>query len=122
MAGLVDTFPLPTSADIGHLTGHVVEAHSSINSIDTQDWGRCNRSHDVFVSHAYLRVLEDSGTVSAESGFAPRHIMVRDADERPIAAVPAYLNTHSIGELGADFGFGMSHNRSCVPYYPKLQV
>lgn len=98
------------------------EVHSSIGSIAAADWDICNGSGHKLSSHAYLRVLEESGVLDQMGGCAARLVVLRDSSGEPVAAAPAYLKSHSIGELGADFGFPINHSRNFGPYYPKLQV
>ncbi|USG61990.1 GNAT family N-acetyltransferase [Sneathiella marina] len=96
--------------------------HTSIAGIPEADWNDCAGKKDPFVRHQHLRALEESGVVSPDTGFSPRHIALRDDCGNIVAAAPAYLKTHSHGELGVDIGLAMAHERSIGPYYPKLQV
>ena len=120
----VETMTGSTALDISQtsLCGYRAEVHSSINSIAALDWDTCNGTGNKLSSHAYLRVMEESGALDQMTGVVPRLVMLRDGSGAAVAAAPAYLKSHSIGELGADFGFALSHTRSCGPYYPKLQV
>lgn len=96
--------------------------HTSISDIPEADWNNCAGNRDPFVKHQHLRALEESGVVSPETGFSPRHVALWDDSGNIVAAAPAYLKTHSQGELGIDIGLAMAHERSIGPYYPKLQV
>lgn len=96
--------------------------HTSISDIPEADWNNCAGNTDPFVKHQHLRALEESGVVSPETGFSPRHVALWDDSGTIVAAAPAYLKTHSKGELGIDIGLAMAHERSVGPYYPKLQV
>ncbi len=50
-----------------------------------------------FLSHAFLTALEESGSVSAKTGWAPHHLLLEDGDGRLLGAVPMYLKQHSYG-------------------------
>jgi hypothetical protein len=74
-----------------------------------------------FVSHAFLRALEDSNSATAETGWQPAHILVEQAG-RPIAVAPMYVKNHSYGEYVFDQGWAEAFERAGGEYYPKLQV
>jgi uncharacterized protein len=75
-----------------------------------------------FISHAFLSALEHSGSVGGRTGWAPRHLIARDAAGRIIGAVPAYAKSHSRGEYVFDHAFAEAFARAGGRYYPKLQV
>ena len=75
-----------------------------------------------FVAHAFLRALEDSGSVGGRTGWTPAHVIVEDASGRFVAAAPTYLKTHSQGEYVFDHGWADAYERAGGRYYPKLQV
>ena len=104
------------------LTGWRVETLDSIHGISAGEWDRCVGADDVLVSHRHLAALEDSGVAVPENGFTPCHVVLRDADGLLAAAAPAYLKTHSLGEIGVDMGLRLAHERMVGPYYPKVQV
>ena len=54
--------------------------------------------YNPFVSHAFLSSLEDSGSVSAKTGWLPRHIVLRAPDGSLEGATPPYIKSHSMGE------------------------
>ena len=104
------------------IDGWTVSTHSAMADIPPEDWNRCAGDNNPYVWHSHLLALEESGIVSPENGFHPRHIILRDQKNEVVAVAPAYLKGHSEGELGVDLGLGMAHNRAAGPYYPKLQV
>ena len=99
-----------------------VSVHTAMADIPPEEWNRCAGPDNPYVWHSHLLALEESGIVSPENGFHPRHIVLRDRDGKVVATAPAYLKDHSEGELGVDLGLAMAHNRAAGPYYPKLQV
>ncbi len=102
--------------------GWRAEAHETIDAIAAADWDACAGGGSAYISHAHLRALEHSAIAAPANGFTPRHLTLRDAAGTVIAVAPAYLKTHSRGELGVDLGLAMAHQRAAGPYYPKLQV
>lgn len=74
-----------------------------------------------FVSHAFLKALEDSGSATGRTGWQPAHILVEQSGQ-PIAAAPMYVKNHSYGEYVFDHGWAQAFERAGGAYYPKLQV
>ena len=98
---------------------------ASIADIAPADWDGCANpdpaTHNPFLSHAFLKALEDAGTVSARTGWLPQHLVLERADG--IAGVaPAYLKSHSLGEYVFDRGWAEAYERAGGRYYPKLQM
>jgi uncharacterized protein len=75
-----------------------------------------------FITHAFLHALESSGSVGGRTGWRPAHIVVEEGSGRLVAAAPAYLKTHSMGEYVFDHGWADAYDRAGLPYYPKIQV
>ena len=74
-----------------------------------------------FVSWDFLQALEESGCVSARTGWAPRHAVL-ESENGPAAVMPCYLKSHSNGEYVFDWGWADAYERAGGTYYPKLQV
>lgn len=73
-----------------------------------------------FLRHAFLASLEDSGSVGGDSGWQAQHLLLRDADGRLLAAMPAYRKQHSYGEYVFDMAWADACRRAGIAYYPKL--
>ena len=99
-----------------------VKAVGDIGRIDAAEWDACAGGDNPFLSHAFLKALEDSGSVRAETGWAPYHVAVEDADGKLRAAAPLYLKSHSMGEYMFDYGWANAFERAGGRYYPKLQL
>jgi len=67
----------------------------------------------------WLRLLETSGSVRAETGWQPYHLTVW-SDQRLVAAAPLYLKGHSSGEFVFDHAWADLAQRLGIRYYPKL--
>lgn len=93
---------------------------SHIGEIDAAAWDACAGSVNPFVGHAFLSALEDSGSVSADTGWLPQHIVVEDPEGGIAAAAPLYLKGHSYGEYVFDHGWAHAYERAGGEYYPKL--
>ncbi|MFO1154385.1 MAG: GNAT family N-acetyltransferase [Rhodospirillales bacterium] len=94
----------------------------SIGDIAPVAWDACARTANPFVSHAFLRALEESGAASPETGWLPRHLILQREDGTVLAALPLYLKTHSYGEYVFDWGWAEAYERAGGRYYPKLQA
>jgi predicted N-acyltransferase len=95
---------------------------ASIDAIDPRDWDGCAGDGNPFVSHGFLRALEDSGCVGGRSGWRAQHAVATDAAGRVVACVPLYLKAHSYGEYVFDHGWAEAYDRAGGRYYPKLLV
>lgn len=74
-----------------------------------------------FIAHAFLKALEDSGSVSAEAGWRPAHALLEDG-KAIVGAAPMYVKAHSYGEYVFDHQWAEAFQRAGGRYYPKLQV
>ncbi len=99
-----------------------------IDRIAAAEWDACAASEGVaepenpFVSHAFLRALEQSGSVGRKAGWLPQHLVIEDACGHVLAAAPLYVKSHSQGEYVFDHGWAEAYARAGGQYYPKLQV
>ncbi len=98
---------------------------SSIHRVAAEGWDACagvgTATHNPFVRHAFFSALEDSGSVDADAGWQPQHMVLEDRAGRVLACAPLYLKTHSYGEYVFDWGWAEAFQRAGGRYYPKLQ-
>jgi len=120
-----------------------VSVVDAIREIDAASWDACanpgresgSRTGDActrpadrdavfnpFLSHNFLSALEASKSVGGRTGWEPRHVLVKGADDVLQAAAPCYLKSHSRGEYVFDHGWAEAYMRAGGNYYPKLQV
>ncbi len=95
---------------------------NSMGEVDAEIWDALFNSGSAdnpFVSHAFLKLLEDSGSVGGQSGWLPRHLLV-EQEGRVLAAMPLYLKYHSYGEYIFDWSWAEAYERYGLDYYPKL--
>ena len=92
-----------------------------VSDLPPEQWDGLAGGRDPFLGHAFLSLLERSGSVGEGTGWTALPIMVERAG-RITAAAPAYLKTHSQGEYVFDHGWADAWERAGGDYYPKLQV
>lgn len=102
-----------------------VRVEHSILDIDAEAWDLCANpdpaNYNPFVSHAFLQALEQSGSVSEETGWYPQHLVLDDGGGRALGCMPCYLKSHSRGEYVFDHAWADAYERAGGAYYPKLQ-
>jgi predicted N-acyltransferase len=95
-----------------------------MGEVAAADWDRCANPrplpHDPFVSHAFLKALEDAETVTRRTGWVPQHLLLEQGG-RLTGAMPLYVKGHSKGEYIFDYGWAEAYERAGGSYYPKLQ-
>ncbi len=101
------------------VTARVVE---KIADVTPAAWDRCAGADNPFVGHRFLSALEASGSVSAEQGWLPQHLLLESSGGKLLGAVPMYLKGHSYGEYVFDWGWADAFERAGGRYYPKLQA
>ncbi|HEX5957874.1 MAG TPA: GNAT family N-acetyltransferase [Hyphomicrobiaceae bacterium] len=103
-----------------------VEVVSQIAAVTGEAWDACANpdpaTFNPFVSHAFLKALEDAGTVGARTGWRPRHLVMRNGAGEIVGCAPAYLKSHSQGEYVFDYGWADAYIQAGGRYYPKLQI
>lgn len=93
---------------------------ASINEVTADEWDALFAESQPFLTHAFLSSLEDSGSVSAATGWQPAHQVLRADDGGLLAAAPSYIKSHSRGEYVFDSGWADACYRAGIAYYPKL--
>ena len=91
----------------------------SIAEVDAAHWNALIGTAQPFLRHEFLLALEESGCVSRERGWIPRHLLLRE-NAVPVAAMPLYLKSHSRGEFVFDFSWANAYHQHGLAYYPKL--
>ncbi|PAX07584.1 GNAT family N-acetyltransferase [Sphingomonas lenta] len=93
-----------------------------VRQIAREEWDACAGTGNPFVSHDFLSILEESGSVGGRSGWQAVPIVVDGEDGAPIAVAPAYAKSHSQGEYVFDHAWADAYERAGGRYYPKLQL
>ncbi|MGB0684251.1 MAG: GNAT family N-acetyltransferase [Magnetovibrionaceae bacterium] len=98
-----------------------IQVISDIGEVAAEDWDACAGADNPFLSHAFLSALEESGSATAETGWLPQHLTIKDDKGLLLASAPCYLKNHSRGEYVFDWGWADAYERAGGRYYPKLQ-
>ena len=92
---------------------------SSITEIPADTWRILVNTDYPFVQYDFLLALETSNSVGEGTGWQPHYYLVNEG-ERPVAALPLFAKTHSMGEYVFDWAWAEAHQRYGFEYYPKL--
>jgi predicted N-acyltransferase len=74
-----------------------------------------------FLDHAFFLALEESGSATRRTGWAPQHLVLSNAAGEIVGIMPMFLKSHSQGEYVFDHGWADAFRRAGGDYYPKLQ-
>ena len=91
-----------------------------IADIDAAAWNALAGAKQPFLRHEFLLALEQSGCVTARTGWTPRHLVIEDDRGTAIGALPLYRKSHSRGEFVFDFSWANAYAQHGLQYYPKL--
>jgi uncharacterized protein len=97
-----------------------VRVHAAISEIPAATWDACAGEVNPTVSHTFLNALEESGSTTGRTGWAPQHLSLVGSDGEIMGVVPLYAKTHSYGEYIFDYGWADAYERAGGRYYPKL--
>ena len=102
-----------------------LEVLTGISQVPAKEWDALfahePETASPFLRHAFLSALEESGSATPSTGWAPRHLLLR-RDGRLVAAAPTYLKEGSEGDFGRDWEWAGAAARAGAPYYPKVVV
>lgn len=96
--------------------------HHAVGEVPAAEWDALAGQGNPFTTHAFLTLLEESGSVGGRSGWSPLPLVIEDAAGVAAAALPAYLKGHSQGEYVFDHSWADAWHRAGGQYYPKLQI
>jgi predicted N-acyltransferase len=102
-----------------HKAGFTAEFVTSLGNIPAGLWNRLCGTDYPFLRHEFLHGLETSGCTSAETGWQPCHLVLRQ-NQDVVALMPLYLKSHSYGEYVFDWSWSDAWRQSGLNYYPKL--
>jgi predicted N-acyltransferase len=110
----------------GSDTSCKVEVVPRIAEVPPAAWDACANpdpaTFNPFVAHAFLKALEEAGTVGGRTGWTPRHLVLKDEAGDVVGCAPCYLKSHSQGEYVFDYGWADAYMQAGGRYYPKLQI
>lgn len=94
--------------------------HDGIAGVAPAAWDALFDPAYPFTRHAFLKALEDSGSVAPQTGWHPCHATLEYPQGAIVAAAPLYLKSHSYGEFVFDWSWAEACQRMGQAYYPKL--
>jgi predicted N-acyltransferase len=101
---------------------YVIRVHSEPSTLDAAAWNElldAQLAPTPFLRHEYLAALHESGSATAETGWAPQFLTV-ELNGQLQAATALYLKSHSYGEYVFDWAWADAYRRHGLHYYPKL--
>ena len=75
--------------------GARIKLIESLDEVSGDAWDACAGRDNPFLAYDFLHSLEVAGTVTAQTGWLPQHVVVEDDEGGLLAAVPLYLKGHS---------------------------
>ena len=94
---------------------------NGISRVDRAAWNALALPLDTpFLEWDWLNALEGSGSITALTGWEPRHLVVH-ADGRLVGAAALYIKTHSAGEFVFDHPWVDVAERIGVPVLSKAR-
>ena len=93
----------------------------SLNAIKHFDWDACNNSSNLFTSYNFLKLIEDSNSLSERTGWYP-YYFCWSKNNKILACVAAYKKLNSQGEFVFDHSWANVYQRLGLNYYPKLVI
>lgn len=91
----------------------------SIHRVAEQEWDGIAGDDYPFLRHVFLAALEDSGASTAQAGWQPQHLIIREQGQL-CGLLPLYIKSHSYGEYVFDWAWADAYHRHGLDYYPKL--
>jgi len=91
----------------------------SIAELPAAEWNALDLGDYPFLRLEFLRALEESGCIGAETGWQVHFVALED-DDGLRAVVPGWLKQHSYGEFVFDFAWAQAYAQHGLRYYPKL--
>ena len=126
-----------TASSDASTQSYTIRIAKALADVDGGAWDACanppNGAHDPaddaqkerfnpFISYAFLKACETSGSATARTGWSPMHVLVEDESGALVACAPCYMKTHSMGEYVFDYAWADAYERAGGRYYPKMQV
>lgn len=101
--------------------------YPGVGEIPQAEWDRLAGSGNPFISHDFLTILEESGSVGRGgenwgTGWQSAPLVLEDDSGHLLGAMPSYLKQHSQGEYVFDYAWADAYHQAGGAYYPKLQI
>jgi predicted N-acyltransferase len=99
---------------------YTTEFLDSITQVPADSWNMLVGSEYPFLQHEFLYALEKSGCTSAQSGWKPKHLLLKNNAGKLLALMPLYLKNNSMGEYVFDWSWADAYYQHGIEYYPKF--
>jgi len=102
-----------------------MQAFEGFDQVNAKDWHLVwsgSPAPSPFMHIGFLRALEQSGSITAETGWQPQPLMLFDDSNQPVAAAALYAKSHSHGEFVFDWSWANAFEQAGRRYYPKWLV
>lgn len=94
---------------------------TTLDEVDRDAWDGLEHGSSPFLRWGFLRALELSRSIGADSGWYPFYLLA-ETPQALLGAVPVFVKSHSYGEFIFDWSWANAYERSGRSYYPKLVV
>ncbi len=94
---------------------------NGLSAIEPATWDALVGEGSPFLEWGWLASLEESGCVTAATGWLPQHLTLWEGADL-VGVCPLYVKGHSQGEFVFDHGWAEAAHRAHIQYYPKLLV
>lgn len=98
----------------------VAEVVSVLDGVDEAQWQHL-AGENPFVGYRFLSLLQETGCVSAKTGWHAQYLLLRRGGLL-VGAAPSFFKTHSRGEFVFDQSWAQAFEQHGLAYYPKLLV
>jgi len=109
-----------TETELDKKASLTVQLVHGIDRVPSDQWDACAGFDCPFVSHAFLSILEVSGSSVPDEGWIPCHVVVLNKSQEIVGCAPLYAKSHSQGEYVFDHGWAAAFERAGGRYYPKM--
>jgi predicted N-acyltransferase len=102
---------------------YAVSFVDSISEIGQETWNALSGTDNPFTRFEFLHALEDSACISAATGWAPQHVVVKRVEpglDETVAVMPLYRKNNSWGEYVFDWSWANAYESHGLDYYPKF--
>ena len=89
-----------------------------MTQVDYAAWNDLAGDAYPFLRHEFLLALEQSASISEQTGWNPAHLLVLN-NHQLVAFMPLYLKQHSWGEYVFDQQWAQAYQLGELVYYPK---
>jgi predicted N-acyltransferase len=91
-------------------------------AIPQEAWERLCPPDHPFLNADFLTILERHGAAGKPWGWAARHLVARDEEDRIVGLLPLYTKFHSHGDFIHDGSWADAYRQLGRDYYPKLMT